>query len=73
MSAISGQYTAAASSDYVVETAQKHPSDEESIIKQLDRLGNTPFILGETLVALDEGVIPQFSDFAGNILIKAKN
>ncbi len=58
----SGQYTAAASSDYVVETAQKHPSDEESIIKQLDRLGNTPFILGETSVVLDEGVMVPASE-----------
>lgn len=49
-------------SDYLVETAQKHPSDEAGIIKQLDRLGNTAFSLGQVEVILEEGVIAPASE-----------
>ncbi len=40
----------------VIECAQKLPSDEESVRKQLSRLGNTDFTLDNLEIAMDENV-----------------
>lgn len=44
-------------SEYIVEKAMKRPADEESVKKQLNRLGGTAFYLKELLLDLDEGVM----------------
>ncbi|MGI6678661.1 MAG: DUF3656 domain-containing U32 family peptidase [Dehalobacterium sp.] len=44
-------------SEYVVEKALKKPADEESVRKQLKRLGGTAFYLKELILDLDEGVM----------------
>ncbi len=49
-------------SDYLVEKAKNRPSDAESVRKQLDRLGNTMFSLGDVITELDEGVIAPASE-----------
>ena len=49
-------------SDYLVEAARNRPSDAESVRKQLDRLGNTAFTLGDVIIDLDDGVIAPASE-----------
>lgn len=49
-------------SAYLVETARTQPSTEESIRKQLERLGNTGYVLGDLIVEMDEGVIAPASE-----------
>lgn len=43
--------------DFVVEEARRHPLTEETLLAQLDRLGNTPFTIVEHSFELDEGVM----------------
>lgn len=54
--------TAFVESDYVVEKALKHPSDYDSIYKQLSRMGNTPFQLVHLECDLGEGIIVPSSE-----------
>lgn len=49
-------------STYLVELAKKCPSDYDSIYKQLDRLGNSIFTLGNVVVEMDDGVIAPASE-----------
>ncbi len=49
-------------SDYIVELAKNRPSDADSVRKQLDRLGNTLYELGDCVVELEEGVIAPASE-----------
>ncbi|NYE58331.1 DUF3656 domain-containing U32 family peptidase [Carboxydothermus ferrireducens] len=50
-------------SEYVVETALKHPADLKYLQDQLNRLGNTPFSLSETVAeGLEEGVLVPASE-----------
>ena len=49
-------------SEYVVELAKTRPSDMDSVRKQMDRLGNTAYELGDLVVELDEGVIAPASE-----------
>ncbi|OEF95625.1 U32 family peptidase [Desulfuribacillus alkaliarsenatis] len=43
--------------DYTIEKAHKHPITEEAIAKQLQRLGNTEFILRELQTDVEPGVM----------------
>lgn len=49
-------------SEYLVETAKTRPSDADSVRKQLDRLGNTMFALGDVVTEIDDGVIAPASE-----------
>ncbi len=49
-------------SAYLVEAARNRPSDAESVRKQLDRLGNTMFELGDVVTEIDDGVIAPASE-----------
>ena len=51
-----------AESEYIVELAKTRPSDVESVRKQMDRLGNTSYEMGELTVDLDDGVIAPASE-----------
>ena len=51
-----------AESEYIVELAKTRPSDVESVRKQMDRLGNTLYEMGELTVDLDDGVIAPASE-----------
>lgn len=48
---------AEAQSEYVTALAEKHPADEESVKKQLNRLGGSGYILGELEITLDKGLM----------------
>ncbi|MDD2497246.1 MAG: DUF3656 domain-containing protein [Desulfitobacteriaceae bacterium] len=45
------------SSQYLVEKAKKHPTQQADILKQLNRLGETSFKLGEVEFDIDEGIM----------------
>ncbi|MGI6065526.1 MAG: DUF3656 domain-containing U32 family peptidase [Bacillota bacterium] len=45
------------SSQYRVEKARKHPTQQADILKQLNRLGETSFKLGEVEFDIDEGMM----------------
>jgi len=49
-------------SEYLVEKAKNRPSDYDSVYKQLDRLGNTAFDLGDVVTEIDDGVIAPASE-----------
>ncbi len=49
-------------SEYLVEAAKNRPSDYDSVYKQLDRLGNTAFALGDVVTEIDDGVIAPASE-----------
>ena len=49
-------------SEYIVELAKTRPSDEESVRKQMDRLGNTQYEMGELVVEIEAGVIAPASE-----------
>ena len=49
-------------SEYLVEKAKNRPSDYDSVYKQLDRLGNTAFMLGDVVCEIEEGVIAPASE-----------
>ena len=49
-------------SEYLVEQAKNRPSDYDSVYKQLDRLGNTAFALGDVVTEIDDGVIAPASE-----------
>lgn len=49
-------------SSYLVEAAKTRPSDPESVRRQLDRLGNTAFVLGDVVAEMDQGVIAPASE-----------
>ena len=49
-------------SEYLVETAKTRPSDADSVRRQLERLGNTLFALGDIVCDIDEGVIAPASE-----------
>ena len=49
-------------SEYLVEKAKNRPSDYDSVYKQLDRLGNTAFALGDVVTEIDDGVIAPASE-----------
>ena len=49
-------------SEYIVELAKTRPSDEESVRKQMDRLGNTAYELGDLVVEIEDGVIAPASE-----------
>lgn len=49
-------------SAYIVEKAKNRPSDVESVRKQMDRLGNTMYELGEFVVEIEDGVIAPASE-----------
>lgn len=53
---------AEATSDYLVAAAEKHPSDWESIGKQLGRLGNTNYVMGRLEGELGEGIMVPASE-----------
>lgn len=49
-------------SAYLVEKALKHPSDLAMVTKQLDRLGNTPYHLGDIVAEIGQDVIAPASE-----------
>lgn len=49
-------------SEYLVELAKTSPSTVEGVTNQMNRLGNTPFELGDIAVNLDDGVIAPSSE-----------
>lgn len=49
-------------STYLVEAAKTRPSDAESVEKQLARLGNTAFVLGDIVCDIEAGVIAPASE-----------
>ena len=49
-------------STYLVEAAKTQPSDLDSVRKQLERLGNTPFVLGDVVAEIEAGVIAPASE-----------
>lgn len=49
-------------SSYLVEAAKTRPSDLDSVRKQLERLGNTPFALGDVVAEIEAGVIAPASE-----------
>ena len=49
-------------SEYLVEKAKNRPSDYDSVYKQLDRLGNTAFMLGDVVCEIEDGVIAPASE-----------
>lgn len=49
-------------STYLVEAAKTRPSDVDSVRRQLDRLGNTQFCLGDVICEMDEGIIAPASE-----------
>ncbi len=51
-----------AQSEYIVELAKTRPSDLESVRKQMDRLGNTLYELGDLTVDIEDGVIAPASE-----------
>ncbi len=51
-----------AQSEYIVELAKTRPSDLESVRKQMDRLGNTPYELGDLTADIEDGVIAPASE-----------
>ena len=51
-----------AESEYIVELAKNRPSDLESVKKQMDRLGNTLYELGEFTVEIEDGIIAPASE-----------
>ena len=44
-------------SEFLAVAAQKHPSDKESVKKQLARLGGSGYALGELEITIDEGLM----------------
>lgn len=51
-----------AETDFVGQVAIKRPLSEESILKQIDRLGTTPFLLKNLVCELDENVMFPISE-----------
>ncbi|MBQ2003827.1 MAG: DUF3656 domain-containing protein [Peptococcaceae bacterium] len=51
-----------AESEYIVELAKNRPSDLESVKKQMDRLGNTLYELGEFTAEIEDGIIAPASE-----------
>lgn len=51
-----------AESDYLVEAAKTRPSDADSVRQQLNRLGNSAFVLGDVVCEIDAGVIAPASE-----------
>lgn len=49
-------------STYLVEAAKTQPSNLDSVHKQLERLGNTPFSLGDVVAEIEAGVIAPASE-----------
>lgn len=45
------------SSEFLAAKAEKHPSDRESVKKQLSRLGGSGYTLGELEITIDEGLM----------------
>lgn len=57
--AINGKkYSAEAVSEEIIETAQKAPTSEEDVLKQLKKLGNTDFELCECKITVDNSFVP---------------
>ncbi|MBR6383124.1 MAG: U32 family peptidase [Lachnospiraceae bacterium] len=57
--AINGkEYSAEAVSEEIIETAQKAPTSEEDVLKQLKKLGNTDFELCECIITVDNSFVP---------------
>ena len=57
--AINGkEYSAEAVSEEIIETAQKAPTSEEDVLKQLKKLGNTDFELCECKITVDNSFVP---------------
>ena len=51
-----------AESEYIVELAKNRPSDLESVKKQMDRLGNTLYELGDFTAEIEDGIIAPASE-----------
>ena len=49
-------------SEYIIELAKNRPSDYESVRKQMDRLGNTSYELGEFTAEIADGIIAPASE-----------
>lgn len=52
------EYSAEAVSEEIIETAQKAPTSEEDVLKQLKKLGNTDFELCECIITVDNSFVP---------------
>jgi putative protease len=52
------EYSAEAVSEEIIETAQKAPTSEEDVLKQLKKLGNTDFELCECKITVDNSFVP---------------
>ena len=52
------EYKAETSSEEIIDTAQKAPTSEEDILKQLKKLGNTDFELCNCDIAVDNSFVP---------------
>ena len=50
------------SSEYLVEEAKNRPTDEALVRKQMDRLGNTRYSLGDLICEIEDGVIAPASE-----------
>lgn len=49
-------------SAYLIEAARTRPSDYEAVKKQLERLGNTSFVMGDLTAEIDEGIMAPASE-----------
>ena len=52
------EFKAETLSEEIIDTAQKAPTSKEDILKQLKKLGNTDFELGECGIAIDNSFVP---------------
>ncbi|MBP5494813.1 MAG: U32 family peptidase [Lachnospiraceae bacterium] len=52
------EYKAETVSEEIIDTAQKAPSSKEDILKQLKKLGNTDFELGNAEIIVDNSFVP---------------
>ena len=52
------EFSAEAVSEEIIETAQKAPTSEEDVLKQLKKLGNTDFELCECKISVDNSFVP---------------
>ena len=52
------EYKAETVSEEIIDTAQKAPSSKEDILKQLKKLGNTDFELGNAEITVDNSFVP---------------
>lgn len=55
-------HSVTADTDFIIEKARKHPLDEETVRKQMSRLGTTEYELAELVLQADPGVMVPMSE-----------